>query len=78
MAQEVDDESWNPGNLSTDLYASQFNHTYQVDDHEILQGQISLVCKTAANGLPMYVLEDILQRRSARLGEKEAAGKKLT
>ena len=79
MAQNIDDESWNPRKLSIDPYASPFNHTYQADDHENLQGHISsLVCKTAANGLPVYVSEDQPQRTSARLGEKEAAGKKVT
>ena len=79
MAHNIDDESWIPGNLSIDPYASPSNHTYQADDHENSQGHISsLASKTAVNGLPVYVSEDQPQCRSARLGEKEAAGKKVT
>ena len=78
FAQPVDDGSWNPVNLSTDLYASQFNYAYSADDNENFQGHISLVCKRAADGLPVYVSKNIPQRKSARLGEKEAAGKKVT
>ena len=64
--------------MSTDLFASQFNHAYQTQEDESLQGHVSLVCETAADGLRVYVSEDIPQRRSARLVEKEAAGKKVT
>lgn len=72
---------WNPEKNYADeeVCDSPFNHAYQADNYENLQGLQILVCKTALDGLLVYVAkEPSQQRNSTRLGEKEALGKKVT